>query len=136
MKKIWFAFLILAALTLSACGGGAGDSSDTAATPAPVPAEFAGQTNPLAPDAAAAGAEIFKNNCVACHGEQGHGDGPAGASLNPHPKNLAELASAVGDDYLFWRISAGKPGTSMVAWKGILTEEQIWQAITFIRTLK
>jgi hypothetical protein len=23
-----------------------------------------------------------------------------------------------------------------VAWKGILTDEQIWQAISFIRTLK
>ena len=136
MKKILFAVFILAALTLSACGGGTGGSSDAAATPAPVPAEYAGQTNPLGADAAAAGAEIFKNNCVACHGEQGHGDGPAGASLNPQPKDLPELASAVGDDYLYWRINTGKPGTSMVGWKGILTDEQIWQVVAFIRTLK
>jgi mono/diheme cytochrome c family protein len=137
MMKIWFAVFVLAALVLSACGGGSGgNDSDAEVTLAPVPAEFAGQTNPLGADAATAGAEIFKNNCVACHGEQGHGDGPAGASLNPQPKNLAELASAVGDDYLFWRISAGKPGTSMVAWKGILTDEQIWQLVSFIRTLK
>ena len=136
MKKIWFAVLILAALSLAACGGSSGGGSDAAATPAPVPAEFAGQTNPLGADAAAAGAEIFKNNCVACHGEQGHGDGPAGASLNPQPKDLPELASAVGDDYLYWRINTGKPGTSMVGWKGILTDEQIWQVVAFIRTLK
>ncbi len=136
MKKIWFAVLILAALSLAACGGSSGGGSDAAATPAPVPAEYAGQTNPLGADAAAAGAEIFKNNCVACHGEQGHGDGPAGASLNPQPKDLPELASAVGDDYLYWRINTGKPGTSMVGWKGILTDEQIWQVVAFIRTLK
>jgi len=136
MKKIFVAVLILAALTLSACGGGSGGGSDAAATLAPVPAEFAGQTNPLGADAATAGAEIFKNNCVACHGEQGHGDGPAGASLNPQPKNLSELASTVGDDYLYWRINAGKAGTSMVGWKGILTDEQIWQIVAFIRTLK
>jgi high-affinity iron transporter len=133
MKKILFAVLVLTAFVLSACGGG---STEEAATPAPVPAEFAGQTNPLGADAAAAGAEIFKNNCVACHGEQGHGDGPAGAALNPQPKNLPELASAVGDDYLYWRINTGKPGTSMVAWKGILTDEQIWQVVSFIHTLK
>jgi mono/diheme cytochrome c family protein len=135
MKKILFAVLVLTAFVLSACGGGSGGTEE-AATPAPVPAEFAGQTNPLGADAAAAGAEIFKNNCVACHGEQGHGDGPAGAALNPQPKNLPDLASAVGDDYLYWRINAGKPGTSMVAWKGILTDEQTWQVVSFIRTLK
>lgn len=137
MKKILFAVLVLAVLILSACGNSTSNvGSDVAATLAPVPAEFAGQTNPLGADVATAGAEIFKNNCMACHGEQGHGDGPAGASLNPRPKNLPELASAVGDDYLYWRINTGKPGTSMVAWKGILTDEQIWQLVAFIRTLK
>ena len=132
MKKLLLAVLILAALALTACGGGVG----VVATPDSIPAEFAGKTNPLGADAATAGAEIFKNNCTACHGEQGHGDGPAGASLNPQPKNLPELAATVGDDYLFWRVSTGKSGTSMVGWKGILTDEQIWQAVTFIRTLK
>ena len=135
MKKILLAVLIFAALVLSACGGSSG-GSDAAATLAPVPAEFAGQTNPLGADAATAGADVFKNNCVACHGEQGHGDGPAGKMLSPQPKNLPELASAVDDDYLYWRINTGKPGTSMVGWKGILTDEQIWQVISFIRTLK
>jgi len=56
--------------------------------------------------------------------------------LDPKPKNLAALQENVADDYLFWRINEGKPGTSMVAWKGILTEEQIWQVVSFIRTLK
>ncbi len=28
--------------------------------------------------------------CVTCHGASGAGDGPAGASLNPKPKNLAK----------------------------------------------
>ena len=111
-------------------------NSDITTTLATVPAEFDGQINPFGADAATAGAEIFKNNCVACHGEQGHGDGPASAALNPQPKNLSELASTVGDDYLFWRISTGKVGTSMVAWTGVLTDEQIWQVVSFIRTLK
>jgi mono/diheme cytochrome c family protein len=131
MKKL-LAVLIFSALVLAACGGGGTE----AVVPDTIPAEFAGQTNPLGADAAAAGAEIFKNNCTACHGEQGHGDGPAGAALNPAPKNLPELASTVGDDYLFWRVSAGRSGTSMVGWKGILTDEQIWQVVSFIRTLK
>jgi mono/diheme cytochrome c family protein len=92
--------------------------------------------NPLGPDASTPGAEVFKTNCATCHGPEGHGDGPAGQALEPRPKNLAELQPKVGDDFLFWRIREGKPGTSMVAWKGILTDEQIWQAVSFIRTLR
>lgn len=132
MKKVLFVVSMLGLLLLVAC------SLDS--TPVPtfesVPADYAGKTNPLGPEAATNGAVVFKTNCAPCHGAQGHGDGPAGAALDPAPKNLAELQSHVTDDYIFWRISTGKPGTSMVAWKGILTDEQIWQTVAFIRTLK
>ena len=132
MKKVVFPVLVLLAVILTACGGGSSDPNALA----PVPAEYAGKTNPLGADAATAGAEVFKTNCESCHGPQGHGDGPAGVALDPAPKNLAELQTRAGDDYLFWRISTGKEGTSMVPWLGVLTEEQIWQAFAFINTLK
>lgn len=133
MKKVLFVVLMLAALVLAACGGG---GVETVVALDSVPADFAGKTNPLGADAATAGAEVFKTNCAACHGDTGLGDGPAGAALDPAPKNLAELQAQAGDDYLFWRITTGKEGTSMVPWKGILTEEQIWQVVAFLRTLK
>ena len=133
MKKDVFVVFMLAALLLAACGGG---GAETVVALDSVPADFAGKTNPLGADAATAGAEVFKTNCAACHGDTGLGDGPAGATLDPAPKNLAELQAQAGDDYLFWRITTGKEGTSMVPWKGILTEEQIWQVVAFLRTLK
>lgn len=132
MKKILF-LMLFCVLVLTACGT---KTDSTNAQTDTMPAEYAGKTNPLAADAASAGAEVFKSNCEMCHGPQGHGDGPASASLDPQPKNLATLQQSVADDYLFWRINTGKPGTSMVAWKGILTDEQIWQVVSFIRTLK
>jgi mono/diheme cytochrome c family protein len=130
-------FLMVAGLVfLTACGASSKPSgSNSNETPATVPADYAGKTNPFGAEASADGAQIFQTNCQMCHGPQGHGDGPAGQSLDPKPKNLAVLQKSVGDDYLFWRISEGKPGTSMVAWKGILTENQIWQVVSFIRTL-
>lgn len=134
MKKILYIVLALAVWFVAACGGGGG-SSASAEIPA-VPAEYAGLTNPLGADAAAAGASVFKTNCESCHGPQGHGDGPAGVALNPPPRNLPDLAAQVGDDYLHWRIATGVEGTSMVAWKGVLTDEQIWQVVAHIRTLK
>jgi len=132
MKKGLFAILVLSALALAACGGG----SNAVATLAPVPADYAGKTNPLGADAAAAGAEVFKTNCESCHGPLGKGDGPAGAALDPTPKDLSVLQVSAGDDFLYWRINTGKEGTGMVAWKGTLTDEQIWQVVSFIRTLK
>jgi mono/diheme cytochrome c family protein len=132
-KRLLSAIFIISAFMLIACGT---SQTEDRSTPAPIPTEFAGKTNPLGAEAAAAGAEVFRNNCELCHGPQGHGDGIAGQSLDPKPKNLADLQAIVGDDYLFWRIYEGKPGTSMVAWKGFLTDDQIWQAVAFIRTLR
>jgi mono/diheme cytochrome c family protein len=134
MKKYLLFILLLGGIILAACGGGSG--SDEPAALEPVPPEFAGKTNPLGADATAEGAKVFRANCETCHGPQGHGDGPAGEVLDPKPKNLPDLAARAGDDYLFWRISTGKPGTSMVPWAGILTDEQIWQTVAFIHTLK
>jgi len=131
-------FLILTSVLIIAACSSSGNSSgaNENATLAPVPSEYAGLTNPLGADAASQGAEVFHTNCETCHGPQGHGDGPAGQALDPRPRNLAQVQTTAGDDFLFWRIREGKPGTSMVAWKGILTDDQIWQAISFIRTLK
>ncbi len=129
MRKV----VVLLLVMLTACGA---DGPETVATLAPVPAEYAGAKNPLGADAAIEGAEVFKSHCQACHGPQGRGDGPAGEVLDPQPKDLAELQAVAGDDYLYWRINSGKQGTAMVAWEGVLTDEQIWQAVAFIRTLK
>ena len=136
MKRIIFTILASMLMVTACSSGGNSSSANENATLAPVPTEYAGLTNPLGEDAAVQGAAVFKTNCETCHGPQGHGDGPAGQALDPKPRNLAELQTKAGDDFLFWRIRDGKPGTSMVAWKGILTDEKIWQAVAFIRTLK
>jgi mono/diheme cytochrome c family protein len=136
MKKHLLGWLLLGALFLSACGGGANDSPREIGTLETVPADYAGKANPLSADASTEGTQVFKTNCETCHGPLGHGDGPIGQSLDPKPQNLAELQAVAADDYLFWRIAEGRPGTSMPPWKNILDEEQIWQVIAFVRTLK
>jgi mono/diheme cytochrome c family protein len=135
MNKANIINLVLGLFILAACTT-SNNVSQAIGTLEPVPTDYAGRMNSLDASASAEGANVFHTNCETCHGVQGHGDGPAGQALDPRPKNLADLQTVASDDYLFWRISEGKPGTSMVAWKGILTEEQIWQAVSFIRTLK
>lgn len=124
--------IVLLVLLISACGSATSTTSDVES----VPVEYFGKTNPLDESAAVQGAETFQSTCASCHGERGYGNGVASSSLNPKPKNLVELKEQVGDDYLFWKISDGSLGTAMLAWKGILTEEQIWQLVRFIRTLE
>ncbi len=137
MKTTLIVLSLMIVLGAAACDSNASPSgADAAGTLEPVPAEYAGKTNPLGGAGAKPGAQVYQNNCEPCHGPQGHGDGPAGAALQPPPKNLTQLSKAAGDDYLFWRISTGRPGTAMPPWKGILSEEQIWQVISYIRTLK
>lgn len=38
------------------------------------------------------GKKVFSGQCVACHGSQGAGDGPAAASLNPKPRDFTVAA--------------------------------------------
>jgi len=144
MKKTLFVLLavfVLGAIVLSACGGQQAVSSEKSATKVEVPAAFKGKPNPFSNnvEAETKGKEIYSTNCAACHGETGIGDGPAGASLDPHPGNLVD-AKAKGEDYLYWRVSDGGAlapfNSSMPAWKGVLTEDEIWQVITYIQTLK
>lgn len=136
MKRILFLVVFLAGV-LGACGTPqAASTTEPGTTLADVPSEYSGLTNPLGAEAAEAGQAVFKTNCATCHGETGHGDGPVSASLTPRPMNLVVLQESAQDDYLFWRISTGKPGTAMVGWKGILTEEQIWQVVALMRTMK
>lgn len=145
MKKHWFfsfTALLLAAFALAACGGGASVATQPQGTPVPTPpAEYADKTNPMAGNqtAADAGKQTFGTNCTPCHGTDAKGDGPAAASLNPKPADLADLESSFSDAYIFWRISEGGAmspfNSQMPSWKNTLSEDQIWQVVTYLRTL-
>jgi mono/diheme cytochrome c family protein len=137
---------LIASLLLAACGGSADDAApgstpELVATQVEPPAEFAAKTNPFTGDSSAAseGKMIYQSNCASCHGESAHGDGPAASSLDPKPQDLAKLTSSVSDGYLFWRISEGGMiapfHSAMPGWKTILSEDQIWQLVAYLREL-
>lgn len=136
MKKNLF-MTILAAAALAACARPQTVATvEPAATLASVPSDYDGLSNPFDAGAVLEGQTLYKTNCATCHGDNGLGDGPVAPSLNPRPVSLAALSEIASDDYLFWRISTGRAGTAMAGWKGILSDEQIWQVITAIREMK
>jgi mono/diheme cytochrome c family protein len=135
-KGLWMASCAVAALVLFGCSSRLDASPITASKDTDtIPSDYKGKTIPANVDASA-GANLFQTDCTACHGEHGLGDGPASLSLNPPPANLVKLSQNSADDFLFWKISTGVEATAMPAWKGVLTDGQIWQVIAFIRTLK
>ncbi|MFQ5787131.1 MAG: c-type cytochrome [Thermodesulfobacteriota bacterium] len=87
----------------------------------------------------AKGKEIFETNCAACHGPEGKGDGPAAAALEPKPRNLgdAEYVSTLSNEHLFKVINVGGASVGlspiMAAWGGILSENEIWNVIAYLR---
>jgi len=103
-----------------------------------VPGEFAGKRNPLGGAVAvAAGARIFHESCASCHGDEADGRGPAAGGLVPPPANFASgpILGRHSDAYLYWRISAGKPGTAMPSFHGVLGETERWQVVGYLRSL-
>jgi len=87
-------------------------------------------------EVAAYGAKIYANNCAVCHGPKGLGDGPAGMSLNPRPRNLVEGKWVKGGDSisLYKTIQSGLPGTSMAAF-GHLPAADRWSLVQFIHSI-
>ena len=91
--------------------------------------------NPMAgnPKAAKAGEYEFRINCALCHGLGARGGG-RGPDLTRAQKRFAH-----NDAEMFQIISNGIPGTAMPAngtnGQGVgMTDEEIWQIITYIRS--
>jgi mono/diheme cytochrome c family protein len=116
----------------------AGDDPLAVAAAHAIPEEAATTVNPVAYDeiSVTAGAELFSQTCVVCHGPEGKGDGPGAAGLDPKPAELtADHVQANSDGALFYTISEGRPDTAMVSWAATYSEEQRWNLVNFIRSL-
>ena len=105
------------------------------------------------PDRIAAGQKLYAQNCAACHGETGQGDGVMAASLQKaapsdmpgmvghetvkpsdftHAPNMLGASSAL----LQGKIIRGGMGTGMPYWGPIFTEAQIGALVDYLWTFQ
>lgn len=89
---------------------------------------------PPTPESVQLGSRLYRAHCAVCHGPEGRGDGPASASLVPRPADLRRTAR-MADPLLFSRITEGLPGTPMPAFRDVLTEEERWHVVNYLRSL-
>jgi len=104
----------------------------------------------LAPDAQAKtgdvdkGEAIYQKRCLQCHGDEGDGLGPAAERLNPPPRDFtlglfkfptsAFDADLPNDDDLMRMVRDGMPGTAMPGWRDLLSEQDMWDVIAYLKT--
>ncbi|MGD8280151.1 MAG: cytochrome c [Gemmatimonadota bacterium] len=85
--------------------------------------------------AAKAGKKIFSAMCVVCHGAQGNGKGVASVTLEPRPADFLSIrVEDESDGAIFWKMTHGK--APMAAYRTLLTPEQRWELVAYIRTLE
>lgn len=82
---------------------------------------------------AASGQQVYQQNCQACHGEKGYGDGPGGAFLPVKPFDLTTHVLLHDEQYLHAVILNGRG--YMPAFGSKLSQDQILDVIAYIRQL-
>ncbi|MDK2744513.1 MAG: c-type cytochrome [Nitrospira sp. BO4] len=90
------------------------------------------------PEVIEQGKEVYngKGTCFTCHGVDGDGKGPAAAKLNPLPRNFQHHGfwRHRTEGELFWVIKHGSPGTAMIGFGQVLSDDEIWALIHYERT--
>lgn len=100
------------------------------------PARAAKKKNPVASDekSIADGKSLYVQECLACHGDSGKGDGPSAKDLERKPGDLSNPKMwAQTDGALFWKITEGKK--PMPTYEQKFTEDQRWAVVNYLRTL-
>ena len=89
----------------------------------------AGTLTPVAPGPgdATRGGPLYTTNCLKCHGDQQ----TRGDAIHLANAQFLDLAS---DTFLFHAIVNGRPGTPMVAWKTVLSDQDIADVIAYVHT--
>jgi mono/diheme cytochrome c family protein len=114
-------------------------SATMVAQPKPwvVPANFTSMKNPIAQSAASTktGMDLYTKNCASCHGKAGLGDGVKARSLKTFPGDFskADFQGQTDGDH-FYKTKTGR--SEMPKYEGKLADNDIWNVVNYMRTLK
>lgn len=121
-------------LTEESHGGGHTGGAKTARGHWNAPTVEQARTNPVEPsrDGLVEAGELYRENCAACHGVGGQGDGPLAKDLKTRPANLFTMAPSHSDGDFRFKIAKGRG--EMPGWEEVLDDEQIWKIVHYLKT--
>lgn len=82
------------------------------------------------PGAVQAGAHLFRQNCVSCHGAPDIA--PSVQGLTPAPPNLLAAGRRNDPAEVFSKVKNGIRGTAMPAWGDQISDQSIWALAAFL----
>jgi mono/diheme cytochrome c family protein len=138
MKSRLTFLLIVAALTLTACSFSlAADVTPPPDYVSPTPMPTLGALYPASAPDPQSGAAIFADNCAACHGTSGLGDGPQSMQLPVTVPGigLPEVARAASPAAWFKIVTQGNLDRFMPPFVGALTDQQRWDVVFYALSL-
>jgi mono/diheme cytochrome c family protein len=96
-----------------------------------VPAHDQQKTNPFRdqPEAIQAGRLLFEDHCAQCHGENAEGKKKRPSLRTPR------IQSEASEGAVHWLLLNGNVRHGMPSWSK-LPDQQLWQLVTFVRSLK
>ncbi len=106
--------------------------------PWPVPEKYAKMTNPVKGDAETikAAKALWTKHCQSCHGKTGLGDGTKAAQLETELADFTtDEVQSQTDGALFYKTLEGRDEMPSFK-KKISDEEEIWQLIAYVRSMK
>ena len=89
------------------------------------------QETPVPEGLVTLGAQVYADNCVQCHGEDGGGQGFAAAELSVAPADFRQQRPSL--NWSLRVVREGVRGTRMAAWTGRLTEAEIVAVAHYVR---
>ncbi len=79
------------------------------------------------------GKKLYSNLCSACHGQNAEGGANLNLDMKPVPPDLIKRLKGHSDGDFYWKIKTGRG--DMPPFRGELEQKEIWQIITYIRSL-
>ena len=80
------------------------------------------------------GEVLFQKHCTFCHGKDGTGKNWIGQFIQPHPRNFQQqsIRKTFTRQILRERIENGVQGSSMPAWRYVLSEQQLDDLVEYL----
>jgi len=83
-----------------------------------------------------AGLQVYRSGCSGCHGDPGKPSHWGTTAFYPRVQQFGITPPEMPDWQIFWIVKHGIRYSGMGAWEGEVSQEKMWQVVTFLTHLR